>query len=107
MKGIYKAPNKEASEQALKEFCKKWESKYPHTTKSWQTNWERLTNFYKYPPEIRKLIYTTNIIENFHGRLRKVTKTKRLFSSDMALMKLLYLVQKQFVLDNWQTPIHA
>ena len=107
MKKIYKAPNKEASKQALDEFCKKWESQYPHTTKSWLTNWERLTNFYKYPPEIRKLIYTTNVIENFHGRLRKVTKTKRLFSSDMALMKLLYLVQKQFVQDNWQTPMFA
>ena len=107
MKKIYKAPNIEASEQALDEFCQKWESKYPHTTKSWQTNWERLTNFYKYPPEIRKLIYTTNVIENFHGRLRKVTKTKRIFSSDMALMKLLYLIQKQFVLDNWQTPMFA
>lgn len=107
MKKIYKAPNKAASKQALDEFCEKWESKYPHTTKSWQTNWERLTNFYKYPPEIRKLIYTTNVIENFHGRLRKVTKTKRLFSSDMALMKLLFLVQKQFVLDNWQRPMLA
>jgi transposase-like protein len=107
MKKIYKAPNKEASKQALDEFCKKWESQYPHTTKSWLTNWERLTNFYKYPPEIRKLIYTTNVIENFHGRLRKVTKTKRLFSSDMALMKLLYLVQKQFVQDNWQTPMFS
>ncbi len=107
MKKIYKATNKEASKQALDEFCDKWESQYPHTTKSWQVNWERLTNFYKYPPEIRKLIYTTNVIENFHSRLRKVTKTKRLFSSDMALMKLLYLVQKQFVQDNWQTPMFA
>jgi transposase-like protein len=107
MKQIYKAPNREASKQALDEFCAKWESKYPYSTKSWQNNWERLTNFYKYPPEIRKLIYTTNIIENFHGRLRKVTKTKRLFSSDMALMKLLYLIQKQFVIDNWQVPIYA
>lgn len=107
MKEIYKAPNKEASKQALDKFCTRWKSQYPHTTKSWQTNWERLTNFYKYPPEIRKLIYTTNVIENFHGRLRKVTKTKRLFSSDMALMKLLYLVQRQFVQDNWQTPMFA
>lgn len=101
MKLIYRAPNQEASKQALDAFCAKWEKKYPYSTRSWQANWERLTNFYKYPPEIRKLIYTTNIIENFHGRLRKVTKSKRLFSSDMALMKLLYLVQKQFVLDNW------
>jgi len=107
MKQIYKAPNKESSKQALDKFCSKWESKYPYTTRSWQANWERLTSFYKYPPEIRKLIYTTNIIENFHGRLRKVTKSKRLFSSDMALMKLLYLIQKQFVLDNWKNPMLA
>ena len=105
MKQIYQAPNKEASESALNVFCQKWEAKYPYAAKSWVANWERLTNFYKYPPEIRKLIYTTNIIENFHGRLRKVTKTKRVFSSDMALMKLLYLIQKQFVDENWQTPI--
>lgn len=107
MKQIYKAPNKEASQIALESFCTKWEGKYPYSTKSWTTNWERLTNFYKYPPEIRKLIYTTNIIENFHRRLRKVTKTKRVFSSDMALMKLLYLIQKQFVEDNWQTPVFS
>lgn len=107
MKHIYRAANIEGSEQALEEFCKKWEHKYPHCTKSWQTNWERLTNFYKYPPEIRKLIYTTNIIENFHGRLRKVTKTKRIFSSDMGLMKLLYLIQKQFVNDNWRKPMFS
>lgn len=104
MKEIYKAPNLEASEQALERFSEKWGKKYPHTVKSWQTNFARLTNYYKYPPEIRKLIYTTNIIENFNGRLRKVTKTKRVFSSDMALMKLLYLIQKQFVNDNWQNP---
>lgn len=107
MKKIYKAPNIDGAKKALDEFCQQWESKYPHTTKSWQTNFERLSNFYKYPLEIRKLIYTTNVIENFHGRLRKVTKTKRLFSSDMALMKLLYLVQKQFVKDNWQKPMFA
>jgi len=107
MKKIYKAPNIDGAKKALDEFCQKWESKYPHTTKSWQVNFERLSNFYKYPPEIRKLIYTTNVIENFHGRLRKVTKTKRLFSSDMALMKLLYLIQKQFVKDNWQKPMFA
>lgn len=105
MKQIYKAPNIEASAKALETFCTKWEKKYPYSTKSWTVNWERLTNFYKYPPEIRTMIYTTNIIENFHGRLRKVTKTKRVFSTDMALMKLLYLIQKQFVEDNWQLPI--
>lgn len=107
MKKIYKAPNREASELALEEFCQQWGSKYPYVAKSWKQNWELLTNYYKYPPEIRRLIYTTNVIENFHGRLRKVTKTKRVFSSDMALMKLLYLVQKQFVTDSWQLPMFA
>ena len=105
MKLIYQATSLEASEQALEAFCNKWGKKYPYTTKSWKANWERLSNFFKYPPEIRKLIYTTNIIENFHSRLRKVTKTKRLFSSDMALLKLLYLIQKQFIEDNWQRPM--
>lgn len=105
MKQIYQAPNREASKSALDAFCSKWESKYPYSTKSWTSNWERLSNFYKYPPEIRKLIYTTNVIENFNGRLRKVTKTKRVFSSDMALMKLLYMIQKQFIADNWQNPM--
>lgn len=105
MKQIYQAAGIEASRSALEAFCQKWESKYPYSTKSWASNWERLSQFYKYPPEIRKLIYTTNVIENFNGRLRKVTKTKRVFSSDMALMKLLYLIQKQFVEDNWQSPI--
>lgn len=107
MKKIYKAPNREASELALEEFCQQWEAKYPYIERSWKQNWELLTNYYKYPPEIRRLIHTTNVIENFHGRLRKVTKTKRVFSSDMALMKLLYLVQKQFVSENWQLPMFA
>jgi len=62
--------------------------------KSWFNNWERLSNYFKYPKEIRRIIYTTNIIESFHSQLRKVTKSKRVFSSDMALFKLLYLVQK-------------
>jgi len=105
MKKIYQAPNRNASQQAMEDFCSVWKDKYPYSTKSWKANWERLSSFYRYPPEIRRLIYTTNIIENFHGRLRKVTKTKRLFSSDMALMKLLYLIQDQFGQDNWQTPI--
>lgn len=105
IKNIYKAPNKEMSEKALVAFSDKWNAKYPHTVKSWQNNWERLTNFYKYPPEIRKIIYTTNIIENFHNQLRKVTKTKRSFSSDMALLKLLYLVQKKYANDKWARPV--
>jgi len=97
MKKIYTAPTQEQSQQELDNFANKWGKKYPHTVKSWQNKWERLTNFYKYPPEIRRLIYTNNLIENSHNQLRKVTKTKRSFSNDMSLLKLLYLVQKKSV----------
>jgi transposase-like protein len=105
MKKIYRAPTQEQSKKMLEEFSQKWGSKYPHTVKSWQVNWDRLTNFYKYPQEIRKMIYTTNIIENFHAQLRKVTKTKRSFSSDISLLKLLYLVQNRYVQKKWMNPV--
>jgi transposase-like protein len=105
MKKIYRAPTQEQSKKMLEEFSLKWKSKYPHTVKSWQVNWDRLTNFYKYPLEIRKMIYTTNIIENFHAQLRKVTKTKRSFSSDISLLKLLYLVQDRYVQKKWMNPV--
>ena len=72
--------------------------------KSWFNNWERLSNYLKYPKEIRTIIYTTNIIESFHSQLRKVTKSKRVFSSDMSLFKLLYLVQ-QNLKQNWEGPM--
>ena len=74
--------------------------------KSWKNNWERLSNYYKYPKEIRKIIYTTNIIESFHSQLRKVTKSKRVFSSDMSLFKLLYLVH-QNIKKGWIGPING
>ena len=105
MKKIYRASSIEQSKKSLEEFTEKWGKKYPHTTKSWNANWERLTNFYKYPQEIRKIIYTTNIIENFNAQLRKVTKTKRSFSSDMSLLKLLYLVQNRYVNEKWINPV--
>ena len=105
MKKIYRAPSQEQSKKMLEEFSNKWGRKYPHTVKSWQVNWDRLTNFYKYPQEIRKMIYTTNIIENFHAQLRKVTKTKRSFSSDISLLKLLFLVQDRYVKNKWMNPV--
>ena len=72
--------------------------------KSWFNNWERLSNYFKYSKEIRKIIYTTNIIESFHSQLRKVTKSKRVFPSDMSLFKLLYLVQENLK-ASWQGPM--
>lgn len=72
--------------------------------KNWRVNWNELSTMFKYPPEIRKLIYTTNAIENFNRQLRKVTKTKSAFVSDDALMKILYLTTMPIV-DKWTMPI--
>ncbi len=102
LKKVYTASTKEQAEIALDELEIEWKTKYPSMVKSWQTNWERLSNYFKYPQEIRKVIYTTNIIESFHSQLRKVTKSKRVFSSDMALLKLLYLVHHN-INGSWKT----
>ena len=100
LKEIYEAPGKEQAEQGLARLEEQWSKQYPMMVKSWFNNWERLSNYLKYPKEIRTIIYTTNIIESFHSQLRKVTKSKRVFSSDMSLFKLLYLVQ-QNLKQNW------
>ena len=104
LKPVYKAPTEEIALAALDEFEAKWGAKYPLGVKSWRANWTELSTMFKYPPEIRKLIYTTNAIENFNRQLRKVTKTKSAFVSDDALMKLLYLTTMQIV-DKWTMPI--
>lgn len=104
LKPVYKAPAEEIALAALDEFEAKWGKKYPLGVKSWRVNWTELSTMFKYPPEIRKLIYTTNAIENFNRQLRKVTKTKSAFVSDDALMKLLYLTTMQIV-DKWTMPI--
>ena len=89
---------------ALDEFETKWGSKYPLGVKLWRANWTELATMFKYSPEIRKLIYTTNAIRNFNRQLRKVTKTKSAFVSDDALMKILYLTTMNIV-DKWTMPI--
>lgn len=91
MKLIYKAATEEAALLELDAFEEKWGKKYPAAIKSWRNNWTELSTFFKYPPEIRKLIYTTNRIENFNRSLRKVTKSKAAYPSDTALLKSLYL----------------
>lgn len=104
LKPVYRAPTEEIALVALDEFEAKWGKKYPLGVKSWRMNWNELSTMFKYPPEIRKLIYTTNAIENFNRQLRKVTKTKSAFVSDDALMKILYLTTMQIV-DKWTMPI--
>ena len=91
LKKVYQAPTEETALQQLDSFDDKWGSKYPNSIQSWRNNWPELSTFFKYPPEIRKIIYTTNSIENFNRQLRKVTKTKSVFPSDDALFKSIYL----------------
>lgn len=91
LKLIYTALTEEAALEALMNLKKKWEKKYPSGVKSWEDNWDILSTFFAYPPEIRKIIYTTNIIEGLHRQFRKVTKTKAVFPNDESLRKMLYL----------------
>lgn len=106
LKEVYQAPNKEQAEKGLAYVHEKWNEKYPSMLRSWFNNWERLSNYFKYPKEIRRIIYTTNIIESFHSQLRKVTKSKRVFSSDMSLLKLLYLIHNNLK-AGWTGPMNG
>lgn len=105
MRQIYTAPNEEAALFALDEFENIWGKQYSYAMKSWRNNWKNIATFFKYPNEIRKIIYTTNHIENFNRSIRKVTKTKGSFPTEESLLKLLYLI----VIDKsekWTMPIH-
>jgi putative transposase len=104
LKPIYKAVTEEVAMMALDDFDEKWGKKYPLAVKSWRANWGQLATMFKYSPEIRKMIYTTNAIENFNRQLRKVTKTKSAFVSDDALMKILYLTTMNIV-GKWTMPL--
>ena len=99
-KEVYKAVNEEVALENLCELDKKWGNKYPHAISSWEVNWDVISPFFKYPEEIRTIMYTTNIIEGFHRQLRKVTKTKTMFPSDQALEKILFLAS-QNVIKKW------
>jgi transposase-like protein len=104
MKSIYNAPTKQAAEAALNDFAKTWESKYSYAIKSWRDNWEELTVFFEFPLEIRKIIYTTNLIENLNGKIRKYTKNKLSFPTDEAVMKSVYLAVREAT-KKWAMPI--
>lgn len=111
LKPVYRAINIDEAEQRLQELEVKWGKKYPVVIESWHRNWSKLTTYFKYSAEIRKLIYTTNTIEGFHRQIRKITKTKGAFTSDMALLKLSYLatmnIQKKWTqpLQNWSLTV--
>ncbi len=91
LKAVYAAVDEVTALEALDVFSEKWDKKYPKISQSWRTNWANLSTYFKYPQEIRRLIYTTNIIEGFNRQLRKVTKSKSVFPTDDSLLKMLYL----------------
>lgn len=92
MRRIYNAASEEQAVAELEMFDQVWGKKYPLAIKSWRTNWAELSAAFKYPPELRRIIYTTNIIESYHRQLRKTTKVKAILPNDDALTKILYLV---------------
>ena len=104
MKNIYNASNPDAAANALDELEKKWGNKYAYAIKSWRTNWNELTAFLNFPLEIRKIIYTTNVIENLNGKIRKYTKNKLSFPTDEAVLKSVYLAINQSA-KKWTMPI--
>ena len=112
LKQVYKASSLELAEHNLDILEEKWEKQYPLVIKSWRTNWTRLNQYFKYPEPIRRLVYTTNTIEGYHRMIRKVTKTKGAFTSDMAMLKLVYLATIQFNkrwknnISNWNSIIN-
>ena len=104
LKSVYQAVSKEVAEQELQKLDEKWGKLYPIVLQSWQNKWENLSVYFKYPPEIRKVIYTTNIIESVHRQFRKLTKTKGAFPNENSLLKLLYM-GIQNATQKWNMPM--
>jgi len=105
LKPVYRADNEPAALDELAKLKEKWNKKYPMVISSWEKNWPKLSTYFKYPAGIRKLIYTTNTIEGYHRQIRKVTKNKGVFTSDMALLKLMYLATER-ISRKWTAPLH-
>lgn len=104
LKKVYRADTKEIAEDELLTLEEIWGKKYPIVIQSWQRNWDRLSTYFDYQPDIRRMIYTTNAVEGFHRQVRKITKTKGAFTSDMALLKLIYLAVGN-ISKKWTQPL--
>ena len=104
LKPVYRADNESQALTELDALKEKWGKKYPMVIGSWENNWPKLSTYFKYPAGIRKLIYTTNTIEGYHRQIRKVTKNKGVFTSDMALLKLIYLATER-IQQKWSMPL--
>jgi len=111
LKLVYQAISKEAAELELDRLEEKWGCKYPIVIQSWRNKWENLSSYFKYPEDIRRIIYTTNIIESVHRQFRKLTKTKGAFPNENSLLKLLYVgiqnAQKKWTMPmrNWSLTV--
>lgn len=105
LRQIYSAPSVSAAEMALEQFSERWDEHYPLISKLWRREWSLLTTFFDYPPEIRKVIYTTNAIESLNYSLRRVLKNRGAFPDDAAVMKVLYLAIQRAA-KKWTMPLH-
>lgn len=104
LKEVYQAPTEGAAQLALERFAEQWDEQYPQISKSWRTHWPNLITLFDYPPEIRKVIYTTNAIESLNSVIRKATKQRKVFPTDESAMKVVYLAI-QAAAKKWTMPI--
>jgi len=104
LRAVYGAATLLEAEQALERFSERWDDKYPAITPSWRADWQRLTVFFDYPREIRKIVYTTNAIESLNYSMRKVLKNRGAFPNDESIMKLMFMGLKN-VAKKWTRPI--
>lgn len=104
LKPVYKATNEPQALDELAALKQKWDKKYPMVISSWEKNWPKLSTYFKYPEDIRRLIYTTNTIEGYHRQIRKVTKNKGVFTSDLSLLKLIWLATER-ISRKWTSPL--
>jgi putative transposase len=104
VKGVYGAPTEEVALQALEEFCWTWDGKYAMIGRSWKSRWTEIAPFLAYPPEIRKVMYTTNAIESLNSCLRKVTRNRLSFPNTESAMKLVFMAL-QNISRRWTMPI--
>jgi putative transposase len=111
LKQIYRAATVDEAEMKLSEFAGQWDGKYPTISRMWRRHWERIIPFFEYPPEIRRVIYTTNAVESLNMTLRKVIKNRGSFPSEEAALKLLYLglrnvAKKWHTIQNWKAALN-
>ena len=105
LKGIYHAPTEEIGYEVMQEVTKKWSGKYPNSMKSWNTNWDVISPMFKFSPEVRKVIYTTNAIESLNSTYRRLNSQRSVFPNDTSLLKALYSATFEAT-KKWNMPLH-